>query len=353
MQRLARLDGLRGALAVYVMLGHTLPFTNLPASLQQPFSHGEAAVDLFFCLSGLVLLSSLERHGGAFWPFILARARRLLPVYLPVLAFATGGLLLGDPLAAMPWAGVAARHIWATGLPPDTGWQLAAHILLIHGLLPQGALPYAYVTLLGPAWSLSTEWQFYVAMGLLAAARPLRFAWGLLGLGVAWHFAAPAGWWQFSRAFLPDAAPFFALGLTSAAWLRGGGVRDLLVCTLAVTALAALSSPEKALVPLLWALAMYAQRQPWGALLESRVARWLGAISYPLYLLNEPIARALACLLVPLARGDALLFTCLWLPAALLLPIAAAAFAHRHIERRFMRQDNKNLPIRIVTVAGQ
>jgi peptidoglycan/LPS O-acetylase OafA/YrhL len=47
MKRLTRLDGLRGVLAVYVMIGHAMPFVLLPGWAKAPFSHGEAAVDLF------------------------------------------------------------------------------------------------------------------------------------------------------------------------------------------------------------------------------------------------------------------------------------------------------------------
>ena len=182
MQRFARMDGLRGVLAVYVLLGHALPFTALPGWALSAFSHGEAAVDLFFALSGLVIVYSLERFGGNFWRFMAARARRLLPVYFLVLALSMMLLTLGNPLHAMPWAGQGAAAIWPMGLPPEFGWHFLAHILLMQGALPQGALPYAYVTLLGPAWSLSTEWQFYLLIGLITPSRLSAFALALLAL---------------------------------------------------------------------------------------------------------------------------------------------------------------------------
>src|SRR5271165_7463215 len=102
MQRLSRLDGLRGVLAVYVMIGHALPFSVIPHWLANPFHHGEAAVDLFFALSGLVIANSLERFGWRFAPFMAARARRLLPVYFLVLVASICLTALGDPLAALP-----------------------------------------------------------------------------------------------------------------------------------------------------------------------------------------------------------------------------------------------------------
>jgi peptidoglycan/LPS O-acetylase OafA/YrhL len=336
MQRLTRLDGLRGVLAVYVMLGHALPFTDLPAVLATPFRHGEAAVDLFFAISGLVIVNSLERFNGAFWPFMAARAKRLLPVYFLVLA-ASVLLLAGDPLPAMPWVGGEGHDILEAVAPAGLGWHIAAHALLLHGLIPQTVLPYAYVTLLGPAWSLSTEWQFYVVIALAARGRFAALALGLLALGAAYRLGPTSGW-GFSRAFLPDAAPFFALGLASAVWLRGGGRWVFVICLLGACGLGALQGPEKALVPLAWGLAMLAQSQRWGAVLEHRVMQYFGAISYPLYLVNEPVLRGLAMWMAPLAHGDVLWFSVLWLPAVLGVSLGLAAALHHGLELRLMRQ---------------
>ncbi len=353
MGRLTRLDGLRGVLAVYVMLGHAMPFVRLPAALARPFAHGEAAVDLFFALSGLVIINSLERAHGTFWGrfghFMLARAWRLLPVYFCVLALAVVLIELPSPMPVMPWIAhsQAAQQTWAMQPPHPLLWHLAAHVTLLHGLIPQGLLPYAWISLLGPAWSLSTEWQFYLLAALtvpLLPKRPLQIAaLGLLGLGAVYHFAAlslpPA--WQFSRAFLPDAAPYFAIGIASALWLRGGSPLLLGLCLAATCALGFASAvPAKALIPLGWGLALLAQRWPalplLPRLLDSRTAQYLGAISYPLYLLNEPVQRGLALLLGPVTHGDAALFTATWLPLAVVMPILAATLLHHAVELPLM-----------------
>jgi peptidoglycan/LPS O-acetylase OafA/YrhL len=343
MQRLPRMDGLRGVLAVYVMLGHAMPFAILPDWITAPFRHGEAAVDLFFALSGLVIANSLERFGGKFRPFMAARARRLLPVYFVALGLNVVLLMFGNPLAAMPWVGPVGGLFWAAVLPPGFSWHLAAHLLLLHGVIPQGLLPYAYVTLLGPAWSLSTEWQFYVVMGLIAPRRLGWFALVMLAVGVAYHFLHLPPWWQFSRAFLPDAAPYFALGLGSAVWLRGGGRTLFVVCLLGACAAGLTGGIGKALVPLAWAAVMLAQEPRWGAVLESSGLQYLGAISYPLYLLNEPVQRGLAMLLAPLAHGNAMVFTVSWLPLAVTMPVVAAVLLHHGVELRFMRANNRIL----------
>jgi len=329
MGRLKRLDGIRGLLAVYVMLGHALPLTTAPAIIQSLFRHGEAGVDLFFALSGLVIAFSLQRFNGRFRPFITARARRLFPVYLLVLAVSIALGLCGDPLRSLPWAGIQARDIISASLPTPLWPHIIAHLALLHGAIPQAILPYAYVTLLGPAWSLSTEWQFYVIIGFAAPRHLGRFALIILAIGAAWHLL-PYGV-KFSRAFFPDAAPYFALGLASAAWLRGNR-RALLPCILGACAIGLLTSPEKTIPPLIWGFIMLAQVKPWGAILEHRVLQYLGAISYPLYLVNEPVLRGVALLLGHMAHGNAAVFSSLFLPGSIALSLTFAAVLHHGIE---------------------
>jgi peptidoglycan/LPS O-acetylase OafA/YrhL len=350
MRRLSRLDGLRGILAVYVMLGHALPFTSLPGWATAPFAHGEAAVDLFFALSGLVITGAAARHQGRFLPFMAARARRLLPVYFIALALAVLILCFGPP--ALPWlaARPMARDILGGGLPHPFVWHLAAHLTLVQGALPQGLLPFAYVTLLGPAWSLSTEFQFYLVIGLSARragggqAGAARLALLLLALACLWHVLSPRlpAYWQFSRAFLPDAAGYFALGMASAVWLRGGGAAPLALCAGGLGLLAIfMGTPGRLLIPLAWLLVLRTAApgksapllNPLARLLDSRAAQTLGAISYPLYLLNEPLQRLAMCLLGPLGRANPAAFTLFWLPVALAAPLAAAALLHRTVER--------------------
>jgi peptidoglycan/LPS O-acetylase OafA/YrhL len=340
MGRLKRLDGVRGLLAVYVMLGHALPLTIAPGWAQALVRHGEAAVDLFFALSGLVIAFSLARFSGFFRPFIAARMRRLLPAYLPVLAASIALGMLGDPLRGLPWAGAPARDILSPALPAPLWPHILAHVALLHGIIPQPVLPYAYVTLLGPAWSLSTEWQFYLLIGLVAPRHMGRFAIALLAAGAIWH-ALPFGP-LFGRAFLPDAAPYFALGLASAAWLSGQR-RALLPCIAGAWAIGLAAGPGKSFTPLIWAILFLTQTESWGAPLQARWLQFLGAISYPLYLVNEPVQRALALILAPAMQGHPLLFSAFFLPNSLAISLALATLLHYWVERPFMHQGKKLL----------
>jgi peptidoglycan/LPS O-acetylase OafA/YrhL len=322
------------------MLGHALPFTDVPGWVGVYFQHGEAAVNLFFALSGLVIMNSLERFGGAFWPFMRARARRLLPVYFLVFGGSVVLLLAGDPLVAMPWVGTVGREIMEPVPPPDFWWHVAAHIFLVQGLIPQTVLPYAALTLLGVAWSLSAEWQFYVLAGLVSPRRRAGLALGLLALGLVYRLLHVA---VFSKAFLLYPAPYFALGLGSAILLRGEGRWVFYLCLVGAVASGLLVGVEKALVPLAWGVVMLAQFHAFGAALENRVLQFLGGISYPLYLINEPAQRGLAMVLLPFTHGSAVIFSVVWLPMSIALSLAAAAVLHYGVELRFMRRNTNIL----------
>lgn len=356
MRRLECLDGLRGMLAVYVMLGHLAPFAVLPAWLQDAVSHGGAAVDVFFILSGLVITRSLSSAGGQAMPFLIARAARIFPVFLPVFALA----VLVQPASCgfdrMPWVGAdnAARTICVMAWPHTWAPEIMAHLTMLHGLFPVGVLPDVWISFLGAAWSLSTEWQFYVVALLASYAGVRGWQTGSLGTGlmilaaagVAWHWSTPEGW-QFSRAFLANKAHFFALGVASLALVRqrrGAPAAYCVTLGLTLVICASQDTVGKMLPPLVWTVCLAAEMRPeqaclrpLAALLRSRTARYLGAISYCVYLVNEPIHKLLAAGLSRLADGDAMVFTALWLPAAMLLPILAAIWLHRHVERPGVR----------------
>ena len=351
MKRLECLDGLRGALAVYVVLGHMAPFAMLPRWFETASGHGGAAVDIFFILSGLVIAQSLDRLRGDRRRFLVARLLRIYPVFLPVFVVA----LLVQPLPCgfdqMPWVGPdsAARYICSSHW--DMRWQIeiAAHLFMVHGLFPTGVLPDVWVSFLGAAWSLSTEWQFYILAMFAWRLGERRITAGLMLLAfaaLAWHLAAPQGW-QFSRAFLPNKAHFFALGLASHAVMqrRHGALIGFGMTLALTTAICAIDGRiGKLLPPLIWTACLAAQSPhdipgltQLHRLLSSRVALWFGSISFPLYLVNEPVHKVLAPLVSRFAAGDAMLFTIVWVPTCLSISVLAAAWLNRHIEAPAMR----------------
>jgi peptidoglycan/LPS O-acetylase OafA/YrhL len=344
MKRLECLDGLRGVLAVYVMLGHMAPFAALPDWVIGPLSHGGAAVDVFFILSGLVIIRSLESCRFAARPFLILRVTRIFPVFLAMFALGVAAQPLPVRFDTMPWIGPdsLARDIWSIGWPDDWAAGIAAHLTMTHGLFPNGVLPGMWVGFLGAAWSLSTEWQFYVLALVLGRFRvgAERLAAVFLVLAIAgliWDMAAPDAW-RFSRAFLPNKAHYFAVGIASATWIVRRSIWAFAFVLAATLSLClARGGWDKLLPPMVWTLCLVAQLYPGRSRLIAgpltwRPARWFGAISYPIYLANEPIQKLLGFVLAWFAAGDGMVFTVLWLPGALLIPIGAAALLHRYVE---------------------
>ena len=344
MKRLECLDGLRGVLAVYVMISHMAAFAFLPDWLALLMSHGGAAVDVFFMLSGLVILRSLESCRFAARPFLISRAARIFPVFLVMIVIALAVQPLRVPFEMMPWIDPdsLARRLWPETWPDTWIVDLAAHLTMTHGLFPNGVLPYVWISFLGPAWSLSTEWQFYVLALLLGRTRigVARLAVMFLLLaaaGLVWDANAPEAW-RFSRAFLPNKAHYFAVGIASAAWVdRRSWGSYVLVLSATLGLCAATGDPGKLLPPLIWTVCLAAQLKPgWlsvaAAPLRWRTVQWLGAVSFPIYLANEPIQQVVCFALAHIAAGDVALFRIMWLPAAVLAPIGVAAVVHRYVE---------------------
>ncbi len=292
----------------------------------------------------------------------MARVGRIFPVFLVVFPFAVAIQPLPNGWDHMPWiaAGSLARSIWSDHWPTTWAPEIASHLTMAHGLFPDGILPDAWVSFLGAAWSLSTEWQFYLLMAAAASLAKRRavmpdLAWLFLALSAAafvWSACAPNGWY-FSRAFLPNKAQYFALGITAAAVslpsLERREAREsltralvsryavVLCCTLALATLH--GGVSKIFAPLVWTVCLAAELAPDSRLLHplvlllrSPALQWLGAVSYCIYLVNEPVQKLFGVTLAAVSAGNTFVFTPLWLPGAILLPLGVAAILHHTVE---------------------
>jgi peptidoglycan/LPS O-acetylase OafA/YrhL len=259
---------------------------------------------------------------------------------------------------------------------------------MTHGLFPDGVSPHVWLGFLGAAWSLSTEWQFYLLALLIGARLGLRpLAWLFLALAaasIAWQAVAPEPW-QFSRAFLPNKAQYFALGVASVLLVRQGtkglgGYLPVLGATLALCM--ARGGVDKLLPPLVWTACLAAQLLPadaaagvplpgqsraraamistaaferplclLAATLRSRPLVWLGAMSYGIYLVNEPVQKVLGLVIALIVQGNGGWFTALWLPSAIGLPVLVAWALHEWIEAPALRH-GRTMARRSMTAAA-
>jgi peptidoglycan/LPS O-acetylase OafA/YrhL len=276
-ERFAALDGLRGILALSVFLHHLLVAQAYSGGSpwQAPSSNfdnllGRAAVALFFMISAYLFWGRvLRRNSRLDWvAFLRGRVLRLAPLFylaLAVLLFVVAvetGFVLRVP------AGDLARQIlrWASFTllgSPD-----------INGLAGTW-------TILSTVWTLPYEWYFYLALPFLALIyRGLGRAW-LLYVVVA-ALALLDRDWVFCL--------FFVTGALAAEF--GTALPRRPTALAAIAALVALplffhdiEGPIQALLLLPIFVASLQSR----TLLQWRPLRFLGHISYSVYLLHNPL----------------------------------------------------------------
>ncbi|MCX7140573.1 MAG: acyltransferase [Proteobacteria bacterium] len=307
------LDGLRG-LAILLVLGFHYGwgfFTPVPGSLFAyalvPIRLMWSGVDLFFILSGFLIVGILIRERDDeryFSVFFARRACRILPLYiLTGLIFAAGVVTNGLGWIDMP------------RLFGDVqGWQWSALFLQNFFVPWQGTLQ---INFFSPTWSLAIEEQMYVILSLMVfalrqndraiAVALVGSAFAAIVLRAAIERGYPAQA-QIMAALLPftrmDA--FAAGGLLAYAmhrgWLAYNRATGWAVAAIAVglTGMAVLAHDNlfgvQLFLPVILTyaalLALVVTERPGTfimRLFRNQILRWLGAISYGLYLLHIPV----------------------------------------------------------------
>lgn len=333
--RLAGLDWLRGAAALWVLLYHVditlqkAKYFSLPAL--SPFSSvGYRGVELFFLLSGFVMARTYESSKGQALTgaasFAVRRVLRIFPPYLVVFV----------PLFVVAaWKGVGAPQ----GMPVDA--QLFLRDLF---LWPRDDLT-TYIPV--SAWTLTHELMFYtlflVAFFSWRAFLVLLTAWGGACLAFSLSGSHPSGW----RMLTSGLNAYFLLGvichhltpvrvrvLHAVAW--PGSVLLLALAILLEHAawwqgeFGALTAGSYAGSFFLLVLALGHRQLHLPGRLEG-VADYLGRISYGLYLVNYPVVVAVA--MICKARGMDAGATVTVLIASLAASVALAGLLHRFVEQ--------------------
>jgi len=291
------IEGLRGLAVLLVVIFHAGPFG---------VTGGFIGVDVFFVISGFLitglLLRERERHGRIdIAAFYARRARRLLPAATIVIIVTLLASILVVPPLDLPSVALDG----AASALSVSNMRFAAQ----GGYFGAAGDPSPFLHF----WSLSVEEQFYLFWPLLLVAvtrlqRPRLGAGIALGILVAVSLAGCIWLTQVSPdwAFylLPTRAWQLGVGGLLAVLLpmltRGGRVLGLLGWAgLAAVLVAALTFDGQmaypgtaALLPTLGAVALVAGgNRPWGPgrVLVVTPMRFLGRISYALYLWHWPL----------------------------------------------------------------
>jgi peptidoglycan/LPS O-acetylase OafA/YrhL len=185
------LDGFRGFAALLVFINHFCTLAGERWSRYEPSVKpwiapldrlGEGAVGLFFALSGLLILVSLERSQSNFWLFWRRRLCRIMPAYWTVLLL----YLLAS------WVVPSASKI------PAGSAQATLYMMLNILLLP---VIYLEAPMIGVSWTLGYELLFYLLVPLwviwVAGKRPSlktkSVAMGAMAVAMACWFSIRGG----------------------------------------------------------------------------------------------------------------------------------------------------------------
>ncbi len=307
--RLAGVDGLRAAAALWVVLFHIRAFSGakLPIQPLDFFARsGSTGVSLFLVISGFCLylpFAAGRQTRFKTGAFLVRRAKRLLPAYYASIAFALGLNVLGG-----------SRLGFATISPPDVLWQVLTHVAMIHTFFAS-----SFYALNGAYWSLGLEWQLYLALPLLIiGVRRFGFARTLAAAvfvnvvyRLALALAAARGWLPagtLQTVVLPNLLPGrwaeFVFGMVTAELYARGSLDRLprfvpyLWAPMLLPAVAAVGLPLSHLAfGAVFALLLVAVLAEGNVV--SRIFAWrplvaLGIMSYSLYLVHQPLVQALA-----------------------------------------------------------
>lgn len=279
-QRLVEVDALRGLAALSVVLFHyTTRFGELFGWKTAPtisVPDGHYGVNLFFIISGFVIFMTLEKTARPM-DFVVSRFSRLFPAYWMAIAVTFG---------ITHWLGLPDKLV--------DSWTAVRNVFMIHGLFRIPHVDSVY-------WTLEVELLFYCGMFILFTSRYLDrihlALWVLLGLRLTYHLLARL-WgielsWTLSHLLNLTYIPWFALGisiyLTVSRADAASRRQPAITAIAAIGCLLIVDSLFLAILSLCLATAVFLAASGRASVLRHPVLVWLGAISYPLYLLHENI----------------------------------------------------------------
>jgi peptidoglycan/LPS O-acetylase OafA/YrhL len=323
--RIEAVDALRGVAAVLVLLFHyTARYDELYRhTAQAPFtlSWGHLGVQLFFMISGFVIFMTLDRTKSPA-DFVVSRFSRLYPAYWCA-------VLLTFGVQSLLW--IDAKLASAT--------TVAMNMLMFHGL-------FGYASVDGVYWTLEVELLFYLLMFaawlLGGLRRPAVFIASWVGLALLsalasklLGFAVP---YTVGRFLILPYIAYFAIGMACYLYRRHDApTRDLLwkigvLVGLALVTIGVQSGVDR----VIWAIGFLAllayALSPAPKLLLHPLLLWLGALSYPLYLVHQEIGY-LVIRHLQLAGISALLS----IVAMAVLAVGLASAIHYFVEMPAMR----------------
>lgn len=350
----AYLDGMRGIAAVAVVIFHAFLFTGFrgQSAAELPVigwivGYGYLGVPAFIVLSGYVLMLPIARTETLVFVrgtknFLRRRAKRILPPYFAAL------LLSVCLIIFIPVMSIKSGTEWDSKIPITVG-GLLSHIFLIQDFSSQ------WISQInGPLWSVSIEWQIYFLMPfvLIPLWRRINPYLLVLTLTVLATAISLAGFIQWTHPWLLG---LFAAGMLAAqisVGVSNARSRERTLKSVAVITGLVLLLGVVWLQPREWASEViaglgFAALLAWIALrrrrsadpaalhwLESRPMKFIGLISYSIYLVHSPLLALGNLVLLPIGLSIELHYLAMMLLVVPLTLVLAWLF-YLLVERHF------------------
>lgn len=368
--RISSIEGMRAIFALWVLIGHVIGSSGFAKSDLwigfQLLETGIYAVYLFMIISGFVIFLLLDNKKENYLPYLTRRFFRLFPVFIVIFVIAIPTTYILVPQNAKSFSHLFVNQPFPQIEHMSTWWanietHVIAHILMLHGLIPENVAPAAPIAFLGPAWSISLEWQFYlvaplffyIANRLLVEKRDYAGAIAFVLLTLIFSRFLLKLYPTIIRieAFLPYSIHFFMIGWASyfvSKYLSSKCVdRDLvlLFCLLfaAVIALTTrvYSKGGEVFPFIIWLLlfpfvvtsnkGFLVQKLTW--ILENNTFTYLGRISYSIYLTHRLLIIIIMKAISPMAHQlNSTEVLLILMPTTVITTLVASAFLYRFLE---------------------
>ena len=347
------LDGLRGVAALLVVIYHIfegLAFAEATdgagSGLITTLNHGHIAVDFFFILSGFVISYAYDDRWSkmSIGGFFKRRLIRLHPM-----------LIMGAIIGAVAFFAAGCER-WDGSITP-TSWVMVALMLTMCMIPAVPGVPYEVrgngemFPLNGPGWSLFFEYIGNICYALFMRRMStkvlavftlllgLAHAWFFIGdvsgydmIGVGWTIDTVNFWGGFIRMLFP-----FSVGMLLARTFKPRKVKGAFwICTIALVALFAVpyipsengislnSLYEFVCIALIFPALVWLGACGSAKGITNKANRFLGDLSYPLYIVHYPIMYIFYAWLI---KNDIYTLKACW-PAALLVVASSMTVAY-------------------------
>ncbi|MGE6585574.1 acyltransferase family protein [Raoultella planticola] len=301
MKYVEELEGLRGIMSLWVVVGHSLGCLPQLRGGVSPTLYNIFAVDVFIILSGFVIFFMINTKKQNYAEYITQRAFRIFSIYL--LATLASILLIGftkDMFALIPNGALTQGRInTINAFLENPIPHVMSHITLFQGLIPSEILPFSANTIIGQAWSVSIEWQFYIIAPFIFVLMKMNKKPSLNIYLFFMVFSLVAmGMILKNGAFISSKLPMFFVGFLSFFFFRDYSDKfnrqELITIYAVIIILCALVLKGESLAILIWFTALFStltsavshEKNIISKALTNKYVLYIGKISYSIYMVH-------------------------------------------------------------------